>query len=70
MSDESTVSQALARLRWYERHLGTDLLLSSWLWLVGCVAYALNSGAELYTRSRPNPKPNPDPNRYQVQTEP
>ena len=52
-SDESTVSQALARLRWYERHLGTDLLLSSWLWLVGCVAYALNSGAELYVSCCP-----------------
>ena len=52
-SDESTVSQALARLRWYERHLGTDLLLSSWLWLVGCVAYALNSGAELYASCCP-----------------
>ena len=52
-SDESTVSQALARLPWYERHLGTDLLLSSWLWLVGCVAYALNSGAELYVSCCP-----------------
>ena len=52
-SEESTVSQALARLRWYERHLGTDLLLSSWLWLVGCVAYALNSGAELYASCCP-----------------
>jgi hypothetical protein len=52
-SDESTVSQALARLPWHERHLGTDLLLSSWLWVVGCVAYALNSGAELYASCCP-----------------
>ncbi len=51
-SDESTVSQALARLPWYERHLGTDLLLSSWLWLVGCIAYAVNSGAELSEEPR------------------
>ena len=30
-----------------ERHFGTDLLLSSWLWMIGCVAYAAYAATEL-----------------------
>ena len=35
----STVSEALARLPWWRRHLGTDILVSAWLWMLGCAMY-------------------------------
>ena len=46
-SNDGTVEEHLARLPWYQRHFGTDLLLSSWLWLLGCIAYLVVSVCQL-----------------------
>jgi len=48
-SSFSTASQALAKLPWYRRHLGTDMLVAAYLWLLACVIYL---GYSIYELSK------------------